>query len=190
MQARTSSWRRLAQVLKGLLPSRPVAPSVQLADELSLRLKDGGALGPALRASFPTLATLAVDAATHRFDGGAVALLIVDVRDALKTIVSQAGAELTRRDAATWGFTADRLATLAHALDGDTFVQHLINTCLEATGVYTESMPLEPDAVDAARLTAAVTELLSRSLTAVLSRAELSQAVGGRTWSGGVQLPA
>lgn len=177
MQARTSSWRRLAAVLKGLLPSRPVSPAAQLADELSLRLRDGGALGPALRASFPVLGTLAVGHAVGRFEGGAVALLIVDVRDGLVSLVSSSAAELQRRDARAWAFTSERLGRLALALNGDTFVQHLINTCLEATGVYTESHALERDAVDVEGLARAVTELLSRSLVAMLPRAELSQPV-------------
>lgn len=190
MQARTSSWRRLAQVLKGLLPSRPVSPPVRYADELSLRLADGGALGPALRASFPTLAEVAVKSAAQRFDGGAVALLIVDLRDALTSTVAGAANELVRRDSSTWSATSQRLHVLAEALAGDTFVQHLINTCLEATHVYTESMPLEPDAVDAEKLAAAVASLLSRSLSAVLSRAELAQTSVSRTYSGGVQVTA
>lgn len=175
MQAWTSSWRRLAQVLKGLLPARPVSPAAQVADEVALRLRDGAALGPALRASFPVVARLAVERAGERFEGGAVALLIVDVRDGLVSLVSSSAAELQRRDARAWAFTAARLERLAHALAGDTFVQHLINTCLEATGVYTESHPLERAAVDIERLARAVTELLSRSLVAMLSRAELSQ---------------
>lgn len=190
MQARTSSWRRLAQVLKGLLPSRPVAPPVTYAEELALRLADGATLGPALRASFPVLAELSVQAAAQRFDGGAVALLIVDVRDALAATVAGAAHELVRRDSSTWSGTSQRLHVLAEALAGDTFVQHLINTCLEATGVYTESMPLEPDAVDVEKLSAAVSTLLSRSLSAVLSRAELAQTNARRTYSGGVQVTA
>lgn len=188
MQARPSSWTRLTQVLKALLPSRPVPPSVKLADELALRLSHGGALGPALRASFPTLSALAVGRACARFEGGAVALLIVDIRDALAGLTAAAAAELTRRDADAWGWTAGRLEALARALGDDTFVQHLINTCLEATHVYTESMPLDAHAVDDAALARAVTELLSRSLPAVLSRAELNQSVGGRDFRG-VQLP-
>lgn len=185
MQARTSSWRRLAKVLKGFLPSRPVAPPVKWADEVALRLADGGSLGPALRASFPTLAELAVHAATQRFEGGAVALLIVDLRDALTSTVSGAADELSRRDVTT---CSEPLHALAHALAGDTFVQHLINTCLEATLLYTESMPLEPDAIDTERLAAAVAALLSRSLPAALSRAQLAQTTTRRTYSGGVQL--
>jgi hypothetical protein len=178
-------------VLKGLLPSRPVSPTAQLADEVSLRLRNGGALGPALRASFPVLSTLAVERAVARFEGGAVALLIVDVRDGLVSLLSSSAAELRARDAGTWTWTSQRLERLAEALAGDTFVQHLINTCLETTGVYTESHALERDAVDVERLARAVTELLCRSLPAVLSRAELAQSVTRPDdYAGGVEQPA
>ncbi|MCC6338190.1 MAG: hypothetical protein IT380_29880 [Myxococcales bacterium] len=191
MPARPSSWTRLTQVLKGLLPSKSVAPSVKLADEVRLRLEAGSSMGTVLRASFPVLAASAVDAASQRFEGGAVALLIVDVRDALAAITQGANLELSSRGR-SWRGAAECLGQLSLAVGDDTFVQHLINTCLEATGVYTESMPLGPDAVDAARLTRAVAELLSRSLPAILSRAQLNQTAAGDDWSDprGVQLPA
>ncbi|MEW5742049.1 MAG: hypothetical protein AB1938_24250 [Myxococcota bacterium] len=191
MQARPSSWTRLTQALKGLFPSKPVAPSVKLADEVRLRLDAGSSMGTVLRASFPALSLSAVDAACARFEGGAVALLIVDVRDALQAITLGASKELYARGR-PWRTPAECLEQLSKAISDDTFVQHLINTCLEATGIYTESMPLEPDAVDVARLTRAVTELLTRSLPAILSRAQLNQTVSGDDWSDprGVQLPA
>jgi hypothetical protein len=190
MQARTSSWRWLARVLQGLFPSRPVSPAVRYADELGLRLSGGAPLGAALRASFPALARVAVKDAARRFEGGAVALFIVDLRDALASTVAGAANELERRDASTWRVLSRRLEAFAEALSGDTFVQHLVNTCLEATQLYTESMPLEPEALDVDALAAAVAALLSRSLGAVLSRAELAQTTARRTYSGGVRVTA
>jgi hypothetical protein len=190
MQARLI-WTRLRQVLKGLLPWKPLAPSVKLADEVAVRLVAGSSVGAALCASFPALAAWAVRMACARFEGGAVALLIVDVRDGLQAITLEASGALAGRGRA-WRSPAECLEHVACAFADDTFVQHLINTSLEAAGVYTESMPLEAGAVDEARLARAVAELLVRSLPAILSRAQLSQTVSGDDWSDprGVQLPA
>ena len=67
--------------------------------------------------------------ASRRFDGGAVGLFIVDVRDALGMQLSRAG--VLSQDA----LIRTALEQAARRVDDDTFVQHLINTLLEVTGV-------------------------------------------------------
>lgn len=188
METKPTSWARLARVLRGLLPLRAVDARTAFADEVSLRLGAGGSLGAGLSASFPALSSLVVGQAVRRFEGGASALLIVEVLEGLKSAVGGAADELERRGAGAGVVQA--LRALRGRIAGDTFVQHLINTSLEALGLYTESMTLERRDVDEARLVRAVTELLSRSLPAALSATRPVQRPAHRGRGPGAPLPA
>lgn len=163
---------RLSQALRRLTPAglRAVTP----AEELAKRLRNGAPIGDALRSVFPHVAQAAAVTARARFEGGAAALLIVDLRDALRSELLDLACGLAQQDA---GFSAlaARLEALACSVEGDTFVQHLINTCLSSLNVYTESHPVEVAQLGPAPCAVQVGELLCRSLSSVMTRAEQSQ---------------
>ncbi len=136
-------------------------------------LHTGMSLGEALQFAAPMLAKVAVSEAAHRFEGGALALLIVDVRDSLRRQLLEAGKEV--QDA----LLLAALGNAAQQVDGDTFVGHLINTLLGATGLYVESMPVA--SLDEAKCTREVSALFTRSLCVLLSRTDAARRVGGRS---------
>lgn len=136
-------------------------------------LNDGANLGEALKLAAPMLAQAAVSDAAMRFEGGAVALFIVEVRDSLRAQLVEAGTQV--QDAAMLG----ALRAASNNVDGDTFVQHLINTLLGATDCYVESQLIST--IDEARCTGALTALFSKSLCVVLTRSDAARKLGSRT---------
>lgn len=136
-------------------------------------LRSGASLAEALRRAAPMLAKVAVSEAAGRFEGGALALFIVDVRDSLCRQVLEAGAGVHD------GLLHAALRTVASNVEGETFVQHLINTTLEASAVYVESMPVE--VIDEGRCTQALTVLMHRSLCALISRTDGARCMGERS---------
>lgn len=168
---------RLSQALRRLTPAA-LARAVTPAEELARRLKNGELVGDALRTVFPQVAAGAAMQAKARFEGGAVALFIVDLRDALRTGLHELANGLTQQDP---GFArvAERITALANSVEGDTFVQHLINTCLSTLNVYTESHAIDASQLSNAPCAKQVGELLSRSLSSVMSRAEQAQPCPG-----------
>jgi hypothetical protein len=141
--------------------------------QLVAALHDGASLGEALQLTAATLAKIAVHEAAARFDGGVLALFIVDVRDSLRRQLLEASA--TVMDV---GLTS-ALCSAAKAVDDDTFVQHLINSLLKATDLYVESMPVE--SLREARCAREVTALFQRSLCVLISRSDSARRCGERT---------
>ena len=139
---------------------------------LSTSLQAGEALGDALVKAAPSLAQAAVADAAMRFEGGALALFIVEVRDSLRAQLRETSEQV--HDAGLTG----ALAALSHALNGDTFVQHLVNTVLQATNLYTETQVLAR--YDEGRVEAAVEQLLRRSLCLVLNRSDAARRISER----------
>ncbi len=152
---------------------RPKADLTAASRELAAALRDGLTLCEALTVCSPALARVAVREASDSFDGGALALFIVDVRDSLRRQLLDASSMVM--DAPMAG----ALRFAAHGVKGDTFVQHLINSLLSATEIYVESMPLE--AVNEAGCTRAVTELFTRSLCVLVSRTDAGRRCGERS---------
>lgn len=136
-------------------------------------LDDGANLGEALRSAAPMLAQAAVSDGAMRFQGGAVALFIVEVRDSLRAQLFEAGTQV--QDAAMLG----ALRAASNNVNGDTFVQHLINTLLQATERYVE--PQLIDSIDERRCTQALTALFSKSLCVLLTRSDAARKLGSRT---------
>ncbi|MGV3624524.1 MAG: hypothetical protein ACO1OB_27135 [Archangium sp.] len=152
LNALSSVWRQV----------RPKADLSAASQELAQALRSGMTLCEALTATAPTLAKVAVREASDKFDGGALALFIVDVRDSLKRQLLEASQLVM--DAPMSG----ALRFAARGVNGDTFVQHLINSLLAATELYVESMPLE--SVNESGCTRAVSELFTRSLCVLVTR--------------------
>ncbi|MBL8915081.1 MAG: hypothetical protein JNM17_30535 [Archangium sp.] len=150
---------------------RPDADAGALA--LVTALRNGASLGEALASSSPMLARVAVSEAAKRFDGGAVGLFIVDVRDALGFQLSRAG--VLSQDV----LIRTALEQAARRVDDDTFVQHLINTLLEVTGVYVEAMPVER--LHESKCTRALSDLFTRALCLLISRHDGARRLGERT---------
>ena len=163
MLVMSSMWR---QVKPRLEPDRGARALVDA-------MVAGQQLGEALTQVGPLLAKVAVSEAGKRFESGPVALFIVDVRDSLKLQLRLAGRlsqDVTLRMA---------LERAARKVDDDTFVQHLINAILEATGVYTESMPL--DRLDEGACEASVSKLFTRALSLLVSRHDGARRLGQRS---------
>jgi hypothetical protein len=136
-------------------------------------LREGRSLGDALAVAAPRLAQVAVSEAGRAFHGGPLALFIVDVRDSLRRQVQVAGRlsqDLSMRMA---------LERASRRVDDDTFVQHLINTLLESTSLYTESMPLE--VIPEARCARDVAALFTRALSTLISPNDRARRLGERT---------
>lgn len=136
-------------------------------------LHAGRSLGEALQQAAPHLARVAVSEAAGKFEGGALALFIVDVRDSLGRQLLDAGRLV--QDAALMS----SLRTASNNVDGDTFVQHLINTLLASTSLYVESMAVEHLAE--ARCTRDLTALFTRSLCVLISRSDAARRTGERS---------
>lgn len=158
-----TTWRRLRPRIDGDAGAR----------ELVKALRAGRSLGEALTDVAPTLAKVAVNEAAARFEGGALALFIVDVRDSLRRQLDDAGR--LSEDALISG----ALRLVSTKVDGETFVQHLINELLRATGLYVEAQPLTwlPEA----RCTHVVARLFERSLCLLLGRSDAARRLGERT---------
>lgn len=141
--------------------------------QLVASLRDGASLGEALQANAATLAQIAVHEAATRFEGGMLALFIVDVKDSLRRQLLEAA--VTVQDAPV----GTALRNAARSLNEDTFVQHLINALLKATDLYTESMVVET--LSESKCRRALTELFTRSLCVILSRNDAARRCGERT---------
>jgi hypothetical protein len=163
LTALTSVWRQWRPRVDARAGSRALINALQT----------GMSLGDALAFSAPMLAKVAVREAAARFEGGALALLIVDVRDSLRRQLLEAGTEV--QDASL--LTA--FGSASFHVDGETFVGHLINTLLTSTGLYVESQAL--DSFDEARATRVVAALFSRSLCVLISRTDAARRIGERT---------
>jgi hypothetical protein len=98
--------------------------------------------------------------AARGFERNPIAVFIVDVRDGLHRALTDAADALLRSPTPGAPQASRRLRFLANQVQGDTFVQHLINLCLDAAGVYNESVPVER--IDGARVIAPLVTLLSR----------------------------
>lgn len=163
LTALSAMWRRVKP--------RPDADAGALV--LVSALRGGASLGEALASAAPVLARVAVSEAARKFDGGAVGLFIVDVRDALGMQLSRAG--VLSQDV----LIRTALEQAARRVDDDTFVQHLINTLLEVTGVYVEAMPVER--LPEAKCTRALSELFTRALCMLISRHDGARRLGERS---------
>lgn len=141
--------------------------------QLVAALREGTSLGDALQQTAALLAKTSVHEAAARFDGGVLALFIVDVRDSLRRQLLEAAALVL--DAPV----ASALRTAANAVNADTFVQHLINALLKATDLYVESMPVE--SLREARCTREVSALFQRSLCVLITRSEAARCCGERS---------
>lgn len=136
-------------------------------------LHEGASLGEALQQTAGVLAKISVHEAASRFEGGVLALFIVDVRDSLRRQLLEAAVLVM--DAPV----ASALRSAAKAVNDDTFVQHLINSLLTATGLYVESMPVQ--FLSETRCTREVTALFHRSLCVLLSRSDAARLCGERS---------
>lgn len=171
---RGGQWRMaplfvLGSALRQLRPAPTTA-----APALVASLGREAPLGRALREVGPTLARVAVREAARGFDSGAVALLIVDVRDSLGRQLYDAALALQAKGELA---LAHAVASAVQRLEDDTFSQHLVNAVLEATGLYTEAQPFERGVVALRRVEDAVTALLERSLCVLLTRNEAARTV-------------
>jgi hypothetical protein len=145
-------------------------------------LQNGRSLSEALSEAAPMLARVAVSDAARAFEGGALALFIVDVRDALGRQLSRAGT--LSQDA----LIRTALEQASRRVDDDTFVQHLINTLLEANEVYVEALPVER--LQEGRCVRALTELFNRALCLLISRHDGARRLGERSLAMEFSVPA
>ena len=136
-------------------------------------LQGGANLSEALQQTAGVLAKISVHEAASRFEGGVLALFIVDVRDSLRRQLLEAAVLVMDAPLAT------ALRSAARAVNDDTFVQHLINSLLTATGLYVESMPVQ--FLNETRCTREVTALFHRSLCVLLSRSDAARLCGERS---------
>lgn len=141
--------------------------------QLVAALREGASLGDALQQTAALLAKTSVHEAAARFDGGVLALFIVDVRDSLRRQLLEASTELVDAPVST------ALRSAAKAVNDDTFVQHLINSLLKATDLYVESMPVQY--LNETRCRREVTALFQRSLCVLLSRTDAARRCGERS---------
>ena len=166
--------RRLTQVLR-LYPLRSAMVGRRLAEAVLEGLGAGRPFGVTLRASLEHVVSTSVDVALLRFESGAVALFIVDLRDALVRRFERAAAVAAERADAPGGrWVRARLRSVAVALKTEMVEQHLINAVLGVTGLYAEAMTLDPSRVDRDALVRQVTTMLQQSLSTVFNRAELA----------------
>lgn len=175
----SSSLAMLSNVWRRVKP-RPDAEAG--ARVLVAALQNGRSLGEALSEAAPVLARVAVSEAARTFDGGALALFIVDVRDALARQLSAAGA--LSQDS----LIRTALVQAAGRVDDDTFVQHLINTLLEANEVYVEALPVEQ--LRETRSARALAELFNRALCLLISRHDGARRLGERAVAMEFSVPA
>lgn len=140
--------------------------------QLVAALHDGANLKEALERAATALAKASVHDAAARFDGGALALVIVDVRDALRRQLVEAASLV--QDAPV----SQALIGAAAAVDEEAFVGHLINAMLRATDLYTEAHALER--LDTGRCIREVTALFERSLCVLVSRHDGARTCGER----------
>ncbi len=148
-------------------------PSPDVAGVLARALRDGATVGESLAQHAPQLARVAVRRAARRFDDGPLALFIVDVRDALRRLLLEASAQVADVPVRT------ALRRAAGQVTGDTFVQHLINTLLEAHGAYSEAVVVKGVARVASAK--ALTALFERSLCVLVTRADAGRRCGERS---------
>ncbi len=141
--------------------------------QLVSSLRDGASLGEALQLNSAMLAEIAVQEAAQRFQGGMLALFIVDVKDSLRRQLIEASVSVQDAPVGT------ALRSMAKSVNDDTFVQHLINALLKATDLYVESMIVE--SLSEAKCTREVSELFKRSLCVILSRNDAARRCGERT---------
>ncbi len=139
---------------------------------LAREIENGATLGEALTRSAPALCGDAVRTARETFEEAPVALFIVDVRDALSRSLRLAAKQVVDVP------TAHALRRAASLVKHETFVQHLINTLLEASGAYSEVMVVRSVRERVCR--EAVTELFLRSMCVLVSRADASRRSGQR----------
>lgn len=161
--ALSTAWRQL----------RPRPDPHAGSRQLVATLQGGARLGQALQACAEVLAKTSVSDAARQFEGGALALFIVDVRDALERQLLEAA------DGVKDAPLCEALHHAARAVNDDAFVQHLINTLLAATELYVESQAVER--LDERRCTREVTALFQRSLCVIVSRADAGRVCGERT---------
>ena len=141
--------------------------------QLVAALHDGASLGEALQQTATVLAKNSVHEAAARFDGGVLALFIVEVRDSLRRQLLEASVMVLDAPVTT------ALRSAANAVNDDTFVQHLINSLLTATDLYVESMPVQ--SLNERRCTREVTTLFQRSLCVLLTRTDAARRCGERS---------
>ena len=141
--------------------------------QLVAALHDGASLGEALQQTATVLAKNSVHEAAARFDGGVLALFIVEVRDSLRRQLLEASVTVLDAPVTT------ALRSAANAVNDDTFVQHLINSLLTATDLYVESMPVQ--SLNERRCTREVTTLFQRSLCVLLTRTDAARRCGERS---------
>ncbi len=153
----TSWWRTLLVELDARWRSVPDGERLALAIDDALRTR---APALALDDTRRLLVERVVRRAKANFEPNPLALFIVDLRDGLVLTTREAAQRLASSTAPGAAQASRRLTVLAGELAGETFVQHLINLCLEVTGVYTESMPVQQ--VDAAALIDPLVTLLGR----------------------------
>lgn len=139
---------------------------------LTRELDRGFTLGEALSRAAPALCGDAVRTAAMTFEEAPVALFIVDVRDALSRNLRAAARQVPDVP------MAHALRRAASLVKHDTFVQHLINTLLEASGAYSEVMVVRSIQQRVCR--EALTALFLRSMCTLLSRADASRRTGQR----------
>lgn len=139
---------------------------------LARELDRGFTLGEALSRAAPALCADAVRKAAMRFEDAPVALFIVDVRDALSRALRAAATQVPDVP------MAHALRRAASLVKHDTFVQHLINTMLEASGAYSEVMVVRTIQQRVCR--EALTELFLRSMCVLVSRADAGRRTGQR----------
>lgn len=168
---RLSRWMKALKALRFLGAWSPDRAAAQL----EVHLREGDNFGEALSCVLPELVADAARSAHDKFDGGAVALLIVDFRDALHRRLSRLAETLAERERPWALYSSARLTQLSLALHDETVEQHLINTVLELTGAWAEIVPVVRAEVDAVRLASSVMELLLRALPAIFTRHELAQ---------------
>lgn len=158
-----TTWRRLRPRIELQAGARALVKSLEAGRNLGEALEDAG----------PLLAKVAVSEASARFEGGALALFIVEVRDSLRRQLELAGQR--SGDPLIIG----ALCGASTRVDGDTFVQHLVNELLRVTELYVEAQPLLK--VPEAKCAVAVTELFQRSLCVLISRTDAARVLGERT---------
>jgi hypothetical protein len=153
----TSWWRTLLVELDARWRSVSDGERLALAIDHALRTR---APAKALDDTRRLLVERVVRRAKASFEPNPLALFIVDLRDGLVMTTREAAQQLASSPAPGAAQASRRLTVLASELSGDTFVQHLINLCLEVTGVYTESTPVQH--IDAAALIEPLVGLLGR----------------------------
>lgn len=162
---------RLDRLIRAANPLRLALPSAasRVAARVSERLEAGDSLGTALRGAAELLSAEAVRDATGRFDGGAAALFIADVRDALVRTLDSTGRKLSRRHPGAGAYLGKHLSAVARALADEQVEQHLINCVLGVAGLHAEAAVLEPTRVDPKRLQRSLAEWLRQLIGSTLS---------------------